>query len=71
MAKRRMPATARSRRALISESEKMKASAIYPQDDVASRIDRNVALLNYHWENVNFGAVLTAYALNRAINGLG
>ena len=56
---------------MISESEKMKASAIYPQDDGTSRIDRNVALLNYHWENVNFGAVLTAYALNRAVNSLG
>lgn len=42
-----------------------------PKDHTTSRIDRNVALLNYHWENVNFGAVLTAYALNRAINGLG
>jgi hypothetical protein len=32
---------------------------------------RSVALLNYHWENVNFGAVLTAYALNRAVRALG
>lgn len=29
---------------------------------------KNVALLNYHWENVNFGAVLTAYALNKYLN---
>lgn len=34
-------------------------------------ISRSVALLNFHWENVNFGAVLTAYALNRAVNDLG
>ena len=29
---------------------------------------KNVALLNYHWENVNFGALLTAFALNRFLN---
>lgn len=30
--------------------------------------DKNIALLNYHWENVNFGALLTAFALNRFLN---
>ena len=34
-------------------------------------IGRNVAILNFHWETVNFGAVLTAYALNRAIRDMG
>jgi len=34
-------------------------------------IGRNVAVLNFHWETVNFGAVLTAYALNRAIRDMG
>lgn len=33
--------------------------------------DRNVGILNFHWETVNFGAVLTAYALNRTIRSLG
>ncbi len=28
----------------------------------------NVAILNFHWENNNFGAVLTAYALNKFLN---
>lgn len=32
---------------------------------------KNVALLNYHWENVNFGAVLTSYALNVYLNEQG
>lgn len=32
---------------------------------------KNVAILNYHWENVNFGAVLTAFALNKKINDAG
>lgn len=27
--------------------------------------EKSVAILNFHWENVNFGAVLTAFALNR------
>lgn len=33
--------------------------------------DKNVAVLNFHWENNNYGAVLTAYALNRSIRKLG
>ena len=33
--------------------------------------NKNVALLNFHWENNNYGAVLTAYALNKYINSLG
>lgn len=33
--------------------------------------DKNVALLNYHWENVNFGALLTSFALNRFLNNVG
>lgn len=32
---------------------------------------KNVAILNFHWENVNYGAVLTAYALNRCLRNLG
>ena len=32
---------------------------------------KNVALLNFHWENVNFGAVLTSYALNAYLNEQG
>ena len=31
----------------------------------------NVALLNFHWENTNYGAILTSYALNSYINSLG
>lgn len=31
----------------------------------------NVAVLNFHWETVNFGAVLTAYALNRCLRDMG
>jgi len=34
-------------------------------------VDRNVGILNFHWETVNFGAVLTAYALNRTVRDLG
>ncbi len=34
-------------------------------------VDRNVAILNFHWETVNFGAVLTAYALNRSLRDMG
>ncbi len=29
---------------------------------------KNVGILNFHWENVNFGAVLTSFALNRFLN---
>lgn len=32
---------------------------------------KSVALLNFHWENVNFGAVLTAFALNRYLRDAG
>lgn len=32
---------------------------------------RNIALLNFHWENVNFGALLTSYALNKYLNNIG
>ena len=30
--------------------------------------NKNIGLLNFHWENVNFGAVLTSYALNSYLN---
>ena len=36
-----------------------------------SDVDRNVAVLNFHWETVNFGAVLTAYALNKRLRDMG
>ena len=36
-----------------------------------SDLARNVAVLNFHWETVNFGAVLTAYALNRGLRDMG
>lgn len=36
-----------------------------------SDVDRNVAVLNFHWETVNFGAVLTAYALNKGLRDMG
>ncbi len=32
---------------------------------------KNVGLLNFHYSNHNYGAVLTAYALNKYINNLG
>lgn len=32
---------------------------------------RSVAIMNFHWENVNFGAVLTAFALNRYLRDVG
>lgn len=32
---------------------------------------KNVAIINYHWENKNFGAVITAYALNKVVSNLG
>ncbi len=38
---------------------------------ISSAPDKNVALLNFHWENNNYGAVLTAYALNHYIKSLG
>ena len=50
------------------------ASGMSVKDAVAkalSEIDRNVAVLNFHWETVNFGAVLTAYALNKGLRGMG
>ena len=34
-------------------------------------VSKSVAILNFHWETTNFGAVLTAYALNRAVSALG
>ena len=37
----------------------------------ASDRARRVAILNFHFEASNFGAVLTAYALNRALNEMG
>lgn len=36
-----------------------------------SDLSRTVAILNFHWETTNFGAVLTAYALNHALNEMG
>lgn len=30
-----------------------------------------IATLNFHWDTTNFGAVLTAYALNRLLAGMG
>ena len=50
------------------------ASGMSVKESVAkalSDIDRNVAVLNFHWETVNFGAVLTAYALNRGLRDMG
>ena len=40
-------------------------------DACTNDIAKNVGILNFHWETVNFGAVLTAYALNRAVCDLG
>ncbi|MBO7686654.1 MAG: polysaccharide pyruvyl transferase family protein [Kiritimatiellae bacterium] len=40
-------------------------------DETLAEAGRNVAVLNFHWETVNFGAVLTAYALNRGLRDLG
>lgn len=34
-------------------------------------VSKNVAILNFHFEGKNFGAVLTAVALNKVINDLG
>ncbi len=34
-------------------------------------VSKNVAILNFHFEGKNFGALLTAVALNKAINDLG
>ena len=35
------------------------------------RHPRSVAILNFHFESMNYGAVLTAYALNKALNSMG
>ena len=32
---------------------------------------KNVGILNFHWENINFGAILTSYALNKFLNNNG
>lgn len=32
---------------------------------------KNIGLLNFHWENVNFGALLTSYALNKYLTNAG
>lgn len=32
---------------------------------------KNIGLMNFHWENVNFGALITSYALNRYLNDSG
>ncbi len=32
---------------------------------------KNIGLMNYHWENVNFGALITSYALNQYLNDCG
>ena len=45
----------------------MKEAVAKAQSDVS----RNVAVLNFHWETVNFGAVLTAYALNKGLRDMG
>ena len=50
------------------------ATGMSVKDAVAKalvEIDRNVAILNFHWEPVNFGAVLTAYALNKGLRDMG
>ena len=33
--------------------------------------ENNIGILNFHWENNNYGAILTAYALNKYLNDLG
>ncbi len=30
-----------------------------------------ICILNFHWENVNFGALITSYALNKYLNNIG
>lgn len=33
--------------------------------------ENNIGILNFYWENNNYGAILTAYALNKYLNNLG
>ena len=70
-ARLRTPPTPAAGRALFL---KCIASGMSVKDSVAkalSDVGRNVAVLNFHWETVNFGAVLTAYALNRGLRAMG
>lgn len=34
-------------------------------------VSKNIGLMNFHWENVNFGALITSYALNQYLNDKG
>lgn len=34
-------------------------------------VSKNIGLMNFHWENVNFGALITSYALNQYLNDSG
>ncbi len=43
----------------------------YGRKYVPDRIKKSVAILNFHWECANYGAVLTSYALNRCLCDLG
>ncbi len=50
---------------------------ILDRKDIRTALDqtlfskKNVALLNFHWENVNFGAILTSFALHEYLHKAG
>ena len=57
----------RTFRAVLDEGGSLRQAVEHAKADTF----RSVAILNFHWETTNFGAVLTAYALNHALNGMG
>ena len=67
----RTPPTPAPGRVLFKESLAKGMSVKDAVEKALTDIDRNVAVLNFHWETVNFGAVLTAYALNKGLRDMG
>ena len=57
----------RTFRSVLKEGRSLRQAVERAKGDIS----RFVAILNFHWETTNFGAVLTAYALNHALNGMG
>ena len=67
----RTPPTSAPGRALFRECLAKGMPVRDAVEKALAEIDRNVAVLNFHWETVNFGAVLTAYALNKGLRDMG
>ena len=51
--------------------ENIKTKTLKESFEIANNHDKNIGILNFAFNNENFGAVLTAYALTKTCNNLG